>query len=29
MTPAIALARVLGRRNEGFIQMTLVTADPK
>ncbi len=23
-----ALARVLGRRNEGFIQMTLVTADP-
>lgn len=25
----LALARVLGRRNEGFIQMTLVTADPK
>ena len=24
----LALARVLGRRNEGFIQMTLVSADP-
>ncbi len=25
----LALARVLGRRNEGFIQMTLVSGDPK
>ena len=25
----LALARVLGRRNEGFVQMTLTTADPK
>src|SRR5260370_21685069 len=25
----LALARVLGRRNEGFIQMTLVSVDPK
>jgi N-acyl-D-amino-acid deacylase len=25
----LAMARVLGRRNEGFVQMTLVSADPK